>query len=160
MSNSAPAESFILALEDLRTGVNWDRHNLPDGDLKVAALDAALALLRQQPSLEASQARMGQLEAARFSYAREFPPDESGEPDVGSIHANIRKLKAQVASSRSSAMEDAYQAALAAWENCDNSAEVGSTILKALHTLTIQGDQEGAPAGQAGLSAQQKEPEQ
>lgn len=42
-------------------------------------------------------ARVQQLEAARIAYAREFPPDENGDPDVGSIHANIRKLKSRVA---------------------------------------------------------------
>ncbi|MBD9433210.1 hypothetical protein IB257_25005 [Achromobacter sp. ACM03] len=47
---------------------------------------------------QASEAvRVQQLEAARIAYAREFPPDENGDPDVGSIHANIRKLKSQVA---------------------------------------------------------------
>jgi len=36
----------IAALEDLRAGVQMDRHNLPDSDAKLAALDAALAVLR------------------------------------------------------------------------------------------------------------------
>lgn len=36
---------------------------------------------------------IGSLEAARRAYASEFPNDENGEPDVGSIHANIRRLK-------------------------------------------------------------------
>lgn len=47
---------------------------------------------------QASEAvRVQQLEAARIAYAREFPPDENGDPDVGNIHANIRKLKSQLA---------------------------------------------------------------
>jgi hypothetical protein len=47
---------------------------------------------------QASEAvRVQQLEAARIAYAREFPPDENGDPDVCNIHANIRKLKSQVA---------------------------------------------------------------
>ncbi|QVQ26800.1 hypothetical protein [Achromobacter deleyi] len=37
------------------------------------------------------------LEAARTAYASEFPADENGDPDVGSIHANIRKLKGEAA---------------------------------------------------------------
>lgn len=35
------------------------------------------------------------LEAARIAYASEFPLNSDGEPDVGSIHANIRALKAE-----------------------------------------------------------------
>lgn len=31
--------------------------------------------------------------AARIAYASEFAPDADGDPDVGSIHANIRSLK-------------------------------------------------------------------
>lgn len=37
------------------------------------------------------------LEAARFSYASEFLLNSKGEPDIGSIHKNIRKLKADYA---------------------------------------------------------------
>lgn len=36
------------------------------------------------------------LRAARIAYASEFPLDAEGEPDVGNIHANIRKLKQRV----------------------------------------------------------------
>lgn len=43
--------------------------------------------------------RIAELEAARRAYASEFPLTEDGEPDVGSIHANIRKLKANLAKS-------------------------------------------------------------
>jgi hypothetical protein len=39
--------------------------------------------------------RIGQFEASRIAYANEFQPNEDGEPDVGNIHANIRKLKAE-----------------------------------------------------------------
>jgi hypothetical protein len=60
MSDNAPADLFIAALEDLRLGVTLDRHNLPDGDVKIAALDAAMAVLRQRLSLDASQARAWQ----------------------------------------------------------------------------------------------------
>lgn len=37
------------------------------------------------------------LEAARLAYASEFPLNSKGEPDVGSIHQNIRKLKSYYA---------------------------------------------------------------
>lgn len=33
------------------------------------------------------------LKAARYAYATEFPLDDEGQPDVGSIHQNIRALK-------------------------------------------------------------------
>ena len=42
-------------------------------------------------------ARITELEAARFTYASEFAPTSDGDPDVSSIHANIRALKAQLA---------------------------------------------------------------
>ena len=42
-------------------------------------------------------ARVAGLEAARIAYASEFPPDAEGLPDTGSIHANIRAMKARVA---------------------------------------------------------------
>ena len=51
-----------------------------------------LALMAQVSWLEAY--RNG-LNAARFAYASEFGLDEEGQPDVGSIHQNIRALKAE-----------------------------------------------------------------
>ncbi|UJH75009.1 helix-turn-helix domain-containing protein (plasmid) [Burkholderia cenocepacia] len=36
------------------------------------------------------------LRAARIAYANEFTPDDEGLPNVGSIHENIRKLKAEL----------------------------------------------------------------
>ena len=54
------------------------------------------------------------LRAARVAYASEFPANEDGEPDVGSIHQNIRRLKAEAVTLRQQAgsavspqMEDA-----------------------------------------------------
>ena len=41
-------------------------------------------------------ARITELEAARFAYASEFAPTSDGDPDVSSIHANIRALKTQI----------------------------------------------------------------
>lgn len=49
----------------------------------------AAALLRSQA------ARIAELEAARFAYASEFGVDDEGLPDKGSIHANIRAIKAE-----------------------------------------------------------------
>ena len=63
----------------------------------------------QQPGFSMSQyasskdlfaamiARITELEAARFAYASEFAPTSDGDPDVSSIHANIRALKVQLA---------------------------------------------------------------
>lgn len=49
--------------------------------------------------VEAQQhTRIAELEAARFAYASEFDPNGDGYPDVGSIHANIRAMKAKLAS--------------------------------------------------------------
>lgn len=52
----------------------------------IVALRAEVAELRKERD---------ELRAARFAYASEFPFNEDGEPDVGSIHANIRALKAK-----------------------------------------------------------------
>lgn len=53
---------------------------------------AAVTALRAERDA-ARQERDG-LRAARIAYANEFPLNADGEPDVGSIHANIRALKA------------------------------------------------------------------
>ena len=51
------------------------------------------ALVRENREL---RLRIDALNAARIAYASEFPLTEDGEPDVGNIHANIRRLKAQL----------------------------------------------------------------
>jgi len=40
------------------------------------------------------QTQITELRAARYAYANEFSFDKEGHPDVGSIHQNIRALKA------------------------------------------------------------------
>ena len=47
-------------------------------------------------ALEAQAREIEGLRAARMAYASEFPPDGEGEPDVGSIHQNIRAMKAEI----------------------------------------------------------------
>lgn len=42
---------------------------------------------------ERLEAEVSGLRAARIAYASEFPLNADGEPDVGSIHANIRAMK-------------------------------------------------------------------
>ena len=44
---------------------------------------------------DTAAAALRELEAVRMAYAWEFPLNEDGEPDVGSIHQNIRALKAE-----------------------------------------------------------------
>lgn len=46
------------------------------------------------------RAELAGMVAQRTAYAREFPPDAEGEPDTGSIHANIRAMKAELAGLR------------------------------------------------------------
>lgn len=46
-----------------------------------------------QAEIDELRAKLAEHKAARIAYASEFPLDAGGEPDVGSIHANIRKLK-------------------------------------------------------------------
>jgi hypothetical protein len=48
-----------------------------------------LALLAKVERLERE---LSEYKAARYAYASEFPLDANGDPDVGSIHENIRKL--------------------------------------------------------------------
>ncbi|WP_394060597.1 hypothetical protein [Alcaligenes sp. WGS1538] len=56
---------------------------------------APVAAQAQQKKIKALESEVSGLRAARIAYASEFPPDAEGDPDVGNIHANIRKLKAQ-----------------------------------------------------------------
>lgn len=46
-----------------------------------------------QQEIDELRSRINGLEAARIAYASEFELNVEGEPDVGSIHQNIRKLK-------------------------------------------------------------------
>lgn len=52
---------------------------------------------KAESELREAKQRIAELEAARRAYASEFAPTDDGEPDVGSIHANIRKLKQRIA---------------------------------------------------------------
>ena len=53
------------------------------------------AVLELLAALSAVTAERDGLVAARTAYASEFAPDKNGDPDVGSVHANIRALKAE-----------------------------------------------------------------
>jgi hypothetical protein len=48
--------------------------------------------------LDAAEKERDELRAARRAYASEFQPGDDGEPDTGSIHANIRAIKSALAS--------------------------------------------------------------
>lgn len=47
-------------------------------------------------AIEAQAREIEGLQAARRAYASEFPLDSEGEPNVGSIHQNIRAMKAEI----------------------------------------------------------------
>jgi len=55
------------------------------------------------------EAKLSAHKAARIAYASEFPLNSEGEPDVGSIHQNIRALKAENQRLRES-LETIYEA--------------------------------------------------
>lgn len=50
---------------------------------------------RIEDCIDSNAVEISGLRAARVAYASEFPLNAEGEPDVGSIHANIRTLKAE-----------------------------------------------------------------
>ena len=54
-------------------------------------------IVKLQNRIAQLEERNSGLEAARIAYAGEFALNSEGEPDVGSIHQNIRKLKADYA---------------------------------------------------------------
>lgn len=75
--------------------------------------DAASGMCRGHLStaadaIEALEREVEGLRAARMAYASEFPPNGDGEPDVGSIHQNIRALKVQVEGLRKKAARYDY----------------------------------------------------
>lgn len=62
-----------------------------EADIKIA-IEGALA--------EEAEKSTSPYRAARLAYASEFALDEQGLPDVGSIHANIRALKQELAQAK------------------------------------------------------------
>jgi hypothetical protein len=65
-------------------------------ELETDAAEAADAIDTLLSELEAAKRERDELRAARIAYASEFEPDAEGLPDTGNIHANIRKLKAEL----------------------------------------------------------------
>lgn len=64
----------------------------------VKRLKSKLAGVREE--LAEAKRERDELQAARIAYAREFAPNNEGNPDVGSIHQNIRQLRADLDSAR------------------------------------------------------------
>lgn len=60
----------------------------------VGDYDTARLILTLANQAGALAAERDGLKAARYAYATEFLLNEEGQPDVGSIHQNIRALKA------------------------------------------------------------------
>ena len=60
--------------------------------------DEWLSWEAKRRGLEKAAAELEMYKAARVAYASEFPPNADGEPDVGSIHQNIRALKSELES--------------------------------------------------------------
>lgn len=86
--------AHIKALQDLRLGVEMDRHNLPDGDEKIAALDAALASLRApvaKPSIVSEDF------AQEVWAAAQSPHGEPMEKSVARVASLLAEFSAPVA---------------------------------------------------------------
>lgn len=88
----ARADMAQLDIEQLRCGVMLQL-------LKIDALTKERdTALEQNTVLDAHCAKLeaerDALAVSRYAYASEFSLDEEGQPDVGSIHQNIRALKA------------------------------------------------------------------
>lgn len=64
-----------------------------DGTIPGALLHWHQRALAAESALAASRAEVEGLRAARVAYANEFPLNDDGEPDVGSVQANIRSMK-------------------------------------------------------------------
>lgn len=56
-----------------------------------------------RPDAAEVRKQLDEMKAARLAYASEFPLNADGEPDVGSIHGNIRNLKKEIAELRDDA---------------------------------------------------------
>lgn len=78
---------YSFDLMDTHTG-SGDMRERKDGEWVCYDDYAAL-----EKTLDEAVNRLNQHTAARLGYASEFPRAADGEPDVGSIHANIRAMK-------------------------------------------------------------------
>jgi hypothetical protein len=131
------ANARIAELDDLENEsddyVEHYRAELEKANARITELSTKCRLY--EASLDKLDAEADGLRAARIAYASEFPPDAEGLPDVGSIHANIRKLKAAVehpdmvwpehdGEQMFHTLDDAVEAAMD-----DNGHEVGTELI-------------------------------
>lgn len=68
--------------------------------LRLAKTLESLGLVGRADLIRMQHYRIMELESALFAYASEFKTNSEGDPDIGSIHQNIRGLKAENASMR------------------------------------------------------------
>ncbi|WP_315125191.1 hypothetical protein [Comamonas antarctica] len=106
MTAATQAEALRLAQEcaDYATSLR--------STIMVAKLEGKpepVSMVRAAGLFERAAARIAELEASRFAYANEFEPNADGDPDVGSIHANIRALKAQAQPAREPLTDEQIQ---------------------------------------------------
>lgn len=74
-----PKEAFEMMVKD--------RKEIYHLEMNIKKLKEALIESRRENE---------ELRAAMIAYALEFAPDKDGNPDTGSIHENIRKMKAKL----------------------------------------------------------------
>jgi hypothetical protein len=89
-------------------------------------------VLRLIARIRAIENEVSSLHAARIAYASEFPLTADGEPDVGNIHANIRKLKESRASNAGGAVAAGHfvkRSGFGPWIEIDPAKEKGGTPL-------------------------------
>lgn len=87
------AISLLRALLD-GTATEQDCHEFLRAP-PLSALEITERVETQQAECEKLKSELDSHKAARIAYASEFPLDKDGNPDVGSIHQNIRTLKAE-----------------------------------------------------------------
>lgn len=90
----ATAENDYCNFDNHAIGVEFygigPEFGLAEAYFRAANPGAILALIAERAELKRE---LGGLRAARIAYASEFPFTLDGDPDTGSIHANIRELK-------------------------------------------------------------------
>lgn len=96
----------------------------------VGGLTPGQKIADQAREIAALKEQVEGLIAARMAYASEFPLDGEGEPDVGSIHQNIRALKLEVEVLRVKAARYDYLT-LEHGEFCVARPETAGSVIKA-----------------------------
>jgi methylaspartate ammonia-lyase len=84
--------------------------------------------------IEAQDRRIAELEAARIAYASEFPLRIEGDPDVGSIHQNIRLMKKRIAELDANAIDAERYRFLRKLENDKNPQQYDDVVDAAMRS--------------------------